>query len=71
MDKMPRAKYTVFHCDQDKAVNIESHSEKFVKKMQESGFDVSYTIVPGRGHCDLPQEMWERFWTYTLDAINS
>lgn len=49
---MPPVKYTIFHCDEDKAVNIHSHSEKFVEAMKKS-HDIEYIVVPGRGHCDL------------------
>ena len=55
VDSMPDVKYTVFHCDVDEAVNIHSHSEKFVAKMAEK-HDITYRIVPGRGHCDLDDE---------------
>lgn len=54
-DVMPDVKYTVFHCDADEAVNIRSHSDKFVSKMAEK-HDITYHIVPGRGHCDLDDE---------------
>jgi fucose permease len=54
-DNMPDVKYTVFHCDADEAVNIHSHSEKFVAKMAEK-YDITYHIVHGRGHCDLDDE---------------
>lgn len=54
-DSMPDVKYTVFHCDADEAVNIHSHSEKFVAKMAEK-YDITYHVVHGRGHCDLDDE---------------
>lgn len=52
IDCMPDVKYTIFHCDADRAVNIHSHSEKFVEEMKKE-HDVVYIVVPGRGHCDL------------------
>lgn len=51
-DGMPKVKYTIFHCDADKSVNIHSHSEKFVAEMKKE-HDIEYIVVPGRGHCDL------------------
>ncbi len=35
VDKLPiDSKYYIFHCEEDKAVNKERHSDKFVKKMK-------------------------------------
>ncbi|MBR6789739.1 MAG: hypothetical protein IKM31_02585 [Oscillospiraceae bacterium] len=51
--KMPDISYTVFHCEEDKAVNKQMHSDRFVKTLP---FAVSYHAVPERGHCDLPDE---------------
>ncbi len=41
----------------------------FVKAMQESGQDISFDIVPGRGHGDLTEEMWEKYRQYAMEAI--
>ena len=54
--KMPDIPYTIFHCEADKAVNLEKHSVRFVKKMKESHRIVLKT-VPLRGHCDLSPKM--------------
>lgn len=51
--KMPDVKYTLFHCEEDKAVNKQMHSDRFVQALP---FAVQYYAVPGRGHCDLPEE---------------
>ncbi len=51
--KMPDVKYTLFHCEEDKAVNKQMHSDRFVKALP---FAVQYYAVPERGHCDLPEE---------------
>ena len=52
-DRLPKIPYTVFHCEEDRAVNIDAHSSKFVERMRELGHDVTFVRVPGRGHCDL------------------
>lgn len=66
---MPKVKYHIFHCDEDKAVNISEHSKKFVKAMKEQGHRITFDIVKGRGHCDLSEEMWQLFTQYGVDAI--
>ena len=49
-------RYTLFHCEEDQAVNKAMHSDRFVRAM-ESIAPVEYIAVPGRGHCDLTEEM--------------
>lgn len=57
IDRMPvNAKYFIFHCIEDKAVNKQKHSDRFVEAMKEK-CDVTYHAVPDRGHCDLPDEI--------------
>lgn len=67
-DCMPKVKYTIFHCDADKAVNIHSHSEKFVEEMKKE-HDVEYIVVPGRGHCDLGEEFMPLYEKAAEDAV--
>ena len=55
VDEMPDVRYVVFHCDADQAVNIDSHSEKFVQAMREK-HRIEYHVIPGRGHCQLDEE---------------
>ncbi len=69
--ELPKVKYHIFHCDEDKAVNLQAHSEKFVKTMENLGYDITFDIVNGRGHCDLPEEMWQLYKQYCLDAIEN
>lgn len=66
---MPSVKYHIFHCDRDEAVNINSHSEKFVSEMKKFGHDISFDVVPGRGHCDLSEDMREKYREYIIGAI--
>lgn len=69
--EMPRAAYHVFHCDEDKAVNIHAHSEKFISAMREQGHSISFDVVNGRGHCDLTEEMKRLFMQYCVDAVEN
>ena len=52
---MPKIDYTIFHCEKDKAVNLELHSAKFVEAMKEK-HKINLIKVPLRGHCDLSAE---------------
>ncbi len=57
VDKMPEStEYFIFHCEEDEAVNIARHSRPFVEKMR-AKHKITYYTVPGRGHCDLGEEM--------------
>lgn len=67
-DSMPDVKYTVFHCDADKSVNLHSHSEKFVEEMKKD-HEIKFIVVPGRGHCDLGEEFQPMYEKAAEDAI--
>ena len=56
---MPHIPYTIFHCEKDMAVNIDIHSKKLIETMVD--FDVNFYEVKGRGHCDLTEEMKEKY----------
>lgn len=71
IDKMPKIKYHIFHCGGDKAVNISRHSDVFVQKMREYGRSVTYDVVPERGHCDIGEEMIQRYKEYILEAATA
>ncbi|MBR4442145.1 MAG: prolyl oligopeptidase family serine peptidase [Clostridia bacterium] len=60
VSSMPDIRYVIFHCEEDRAVNIHSHSEKFVAAMR-AGHDIEYHTVPGRGHCDLDEAAWAMY----------
>lgn len=69
VDRMPTsAAYYIFHCEEDSAVNIASHSNVFVEKMR-SGHDLTYYTVPDRGHCDLSEEMWALYHQCIVNSI--
>lgn len=68
-DKMPKIPYYIFHCENDNAVNLEKHSEKFVSEMIAKGHEITLTRVPGRGHCDLTLEAKRAYAKCILDAF--
>ncbi|MBQ8508279.1 MAG: prolyl oligopeptidase family serine peptidase [Clostridia bacterium] len=68
VDKMPDAEYYIFHCTEDKAVNKQQHSDRFVELLEEKR-NVDYIEVPDRGHCDLPENMRELYLSLARDAI--
>ena len=57
--EMPVLPYVIFHCEEDRSVNKEKHSDRFVAALSEYA-PVTYVPVPGRGHCDLG-DMWGKF----------
>ena len=69
VEKMPDVPYYIFHCTEDKAVNIHSHSEKFVAAMRDAGRTVTYITVEGRGHCALPLREKQQYAQFILDSI--
>ena len=71
VNQMPKVRYHIFHCGADEAVNIDSHSRKFVEAMKIAGQQISFDIVPGRGHVDLTEEMWDKYRQYGVDAIKN
>ena len=66
--RMPAAEYHVFHCEQDDKVNKAIHSDRFVERIEKL-HPTTYDTVPERGHCDLTEEMQERFFDYVVGAI--
>ena len=69
--QMPAAaKYYIFHCEKDEAVNKQKHSDRFVEIMQ-AEHKVCYYSVPERGHCDLPEEIQRKYYDCILSAIDA
>lgn len=60
--------YIVFHCENDAAVNIDMHSRKFVDELSKAR-EVRFYTVPGRGHCDLGDEMHAKYRECVLSFI--
>ncbi|MBP3304753.1 MAG: prolyl oligopeptidase family serine peptidase [Oscillospiraceae bacterium] len=70
-EQMPESsKYYIFHCEEDKAVNKQTHSDRFVEKMR-SSHAVEYYAVPGRDHCDLTEQMREKYNRCILKSLES
>ncbi|MBO5109141.1 MAG: prolyl oligopeptidase family serine peptidase [Clostridia bacterium] len=67
--EMPKVSYHLFHCDADTAVNIHSHSEKFVEAMRAAGQSITFDIAPGREHCDLTEELTAKYKQYCAEAV--
>lgn len=68
VERMPKADYHFFHCEEDSMVGKALHSDVFVAAMRERGHQVSYDTVPGRDHCDLTEPMRELYAKYILDG---
>ena len=64
--EMPDVTYFVFHCTDDKSVNIDAHSEKFVAAMTPA-HNVTFIKVPGCGHCSFPPHVTAR-WNELIEA---
>lgn len=69
LDKMPKIPYYIFHCNQDNDVNIKKHSQTFVQAMEEKGYQMTFHVVEGRGHCNLTYPMKKLYAQYILDSI--
>lgn len=69
VDKLPKIPYHIFHCNEDMAVNIDAHSRKFIAELEKGGYDFTFDIVDGRGHCDLTLEMKRKFADYVINSI--
>ena len=69
-DGMPDTKFYVFHCDKDRAVNIDMHSRKFIEKMKEK-HDIEFYVVPDMGHCDLTPEANKRYHEIIVEEIEA
>lgn len=67
--KLPRIPYRIFHCDEDRAVNLERHSVPFVKAMRAEGHDIALELIHGRGHCDLGDEGRSAYAARILEAF--
>ena len=68
VDQMPDIPYYIFHCAEDDSVLPENHSEIFVEKMRKN-HRITYHVIPGRGHCDLPEEVLNQYYSYALQTI--
>jgi hypothetical protein len=69
IDKMPKVKYHIFHCDEDMAVNIDAHSKKLIAEFDKRKYDFTFDVIEKRGHCDLTLEMKRKFAEYVINAV--
>lgn len=60
--------YYIFHCEEDQKVNKQKHSDRFVREMRLK-HKVEYYNVPGQGHCDLTEEMLEKYYDCILRSV--
>lgn len=67
-DRMPDIDYYIFHCENDKAVNIKKHSDILVGRMR-GRLNVKYHTLPSGGHCELTEEMQKLYFKYICDSI--
>ena len=69
VDQMPKeADYFIFHCEEDKAVNKQTHSDRFVELLSKQ-HNVHYYAVPDRGHCKLTEEMQNLYHAQIVNSI--
>lgn len=69
LDRLPRtASYTLYHCEQDQAVNKAMHTDRFVSAMAIDHQIVCHS-VPDRGHCDLPEDILAQYHRTAAQAI--
>jgi len=69
LDALPKIPYFVFQCENDTNVLKEAHSDRFAAEMRRLGHGITYHTIPGREHCDLPDDMMNLFTGYIKDAI--
>ena len=67
VEYMPDIPYFIAHCTNDTAVSKTLHSDVFVKKMLETGKNITYEIVQNRGHCDLDAQGWSRYRNFIFE----
>ena len=71
VDKLPKStKYTLFHCEEDEAVNIRKHSVPFVEAMKKE-HDLTFYAVPERTHCDLDEQHRELYNRMLLEGATA
>ena len=71
LEQLPvMTQYSIFHCEEDQAVSKQIHSDRFVEMLRQN-HNVQYHCVPGRGHCDLTEEMWQSYHACALQTIQN
>ena len=54
--EMPKIPYIFYQGDADMLVSKAHHSDKMVAALRENGFDVTYHVMSGCGHCEFSSE---------------
>ena len=71
VDRMPAIPYYIVHTDMDDIIPIERHSDELVRLLLERGYEVEYSVVPDRGHCDLPPKDWNAMVRWVIDQVRA
>ena len=69
VDRMPRIPYYIVHTDMDEAIPIGKHSDVLVPMLRARGYDVTYSVVRDRRHCDLPIEDWNAMVKWVIRQV--
>lgn len=67
--RLPAIPYTIYHCELDKSVNKQMHSDVFVSELQKT-HTVTYVSVPESGHCALPPEYQASFNDCVINSFS-
>lgn len=68
IDRLPQARYFLFHCEEDRAVNIDAHTKRLLRAIGDR-LNVTFHSVAGRGHCALTEEMNKKYEDYIISSI--
>jgi len=66
--EMPKADYHVFHCTEDRSVNMQLHSDRFVEEMKKTR-KITYYPVFDRGHCKLSEHAQEKYYALPEEIL--
>lgn len=69
VDRLPDIPYYIVHTDMDDVIPIGRHSDRLVKLLRERGRNVEYSVVPDRGHCDLPPKDWNAMVRWVIHQV--
>lgn len=67
--EMPDIDYILFLCDEDKAVNMQSHGEKFISRMKEENKSIKKYVLHGFDHCQIDHDHKEIWFEAIFDKI--
>lgn len=61
--------YHIFHCTEDRQVNLHDHSENLIKTLKENGYRATFYPVLDEDHCRLPSASLEKFNAIPADYL--